>query len=507
MPIHPETGLWQPDLCAKQVEIMNCYKKFLLVSGPVKSTKTTGCLNKVLRHAWETPMARIGIFARTTKSAFAGGVWSDLIETVLPSWTEANMGMQIRTGKKNAPEYLIDGQTRLCYLDVTNMHGNKSRIQLHSLDFDWDVEASLKSGRFSMFYFSELSNFKDRIVFDTSTERLRMPHLRAEQHQWIADTNPDDSGQKCWIWKLFYADRLAENHPFPDQQAKYHVIECTLDDNPWLSQDERNEIFARYAHDEDRRNRYCYGKWTTRTEKGLFSEVFMSDTHVLGNTSAFNEEDWQVLLPSETCSKLPTGWDIGASKNHSVHILEKLGADGDPKSVFHVLDEVISLGTMLTVEDFTSLVVERMDFWEKYIREHCHPNPVEWRHWSDTSAFNTFRAALGGYDHTVVAIASEGRIMLMAAPKSPGSIFKRTDLLRRLLFQGRLFVSARCVQTIEMLGSLKAGKTKMDPVEDCPMTHVFDSLTYSLASELVNELASSWSPDIGKTSGLVSVKL
>src|SRR5881394_4046815 len=209
MPLDSE-GRWIPNLCAKQIEIFNNYHRYTLVDGPVKSTKTTGCLHRVLRHAWETPQARIGIFAKTTKSAFAGGVWSDLIDTILPEWLEANIGMRICTGKRNAPEVLIDGQTRLCYLDVSNVYGGKSRIQLHSLDFEPDVEANLKSGRFSMFYFSELTNFNNRIVFDTSTERLRMPHIPPEAHLWLADCNPHDSGENFWAWKLFYGERLAE---------------------------------------------------------------------------------------------------------------------------------------------------------------------------------------------------------------------------------------------------------------------------------------------------------
>ena len=500
MPIN-EQGFWVPSLCPKQFEIFNNYHKYTLVSGPVKSTKTIGVAHRILRHAWETPHARIGIFAKTVKSAFAGGVWSDLMEIVLPEWLSANMGMGITKGPK------VDGSTRLHYVWLSNMHGNNSEIQLRSLDFDFDIEASLKSGRFSCFWFSELSNFGNRIVFDTSTERLRMPHLRSEDHLWISDTNPSDLGENFWGYKLFYKERLAENHPFPDQQKKFRVIECCIDDNIFLSQDEKNEIFARYAHDEDRKQRYCYGKWTTSTEKGLFSDVFMADTHVLGSINPFDENEWELLLPSETCSTMPTGWDIGGSKNHSAHILERLGGDGNQSSVFHVLDEVVSVGTMITIEDFTELFVDRMNFWERYVREHCHQNPVEWRHWSDTSAFNTFRAALGGFDHTIVAIASEGKIMLRASPKGKGSVFKRVDLLRKLLFQGRLYVSARCVETIKMLGSLKAGKTKMEPVERSELLHVFDSLTYALSSELVSETADSWTAHVGRTDDLVSVRL
>jgi len=436
------------------------------------------------------------------KSAFAGGVWSDLIEIVLPTWLSANMGMRITMGPK------VDGSTRLHHLKVSNMHGGESEIQLRSLDYDLDITAAIKSARFSMFYFSELSNFQNRIVFTDTTERLRMPHLPESAHCWLADTNPADEGENHFAYQLFYKERLAENHPYPDVQAKFQCIEFSLADNIWMTESERNEIFARYAHDEDRKQRYCYGKWTTSTEKGLFSDVFMADTHVLGSTNPFDESEWELLLPSEHCSNIITGWDPG-SKNHSTHIFEKV-TDEEKGSVFHILDEVVSLNTMLSIEDFTYLVVERLDFWTEYIREHCHKKGIEERHWSDLSAFNQFRGALGNFDHTVVAIASEGRIMLQASPRGSGrsTIYKRVDLLRRLLFQNRLFISARCVQTIKMIGSLKAGKTKDVPVERSEMGHVFDSLTYGLAGEAVTELADNWSPRVDRAgSGIVSVRM
>ncbi len=496
-------GRWSPDLAPKQARLFNCYKKFVLCSGPVRSTKTIGCLHRLLRHAWETPMARISIFAKTVKSAFAGGVWSDLVEIVLPLWLGANMGMRIKYGPK------VEGSTRLHSMGVSNMHGGTSEIQLRSLDYDFDIEASVKSGRFSMFYFSELSNFKNRIVFDTTTERLRMTHLRDDQMMWLADTNPDDEGEESWIYRLFYVERTAQNHPYPDVQAKYELFEFDLSDNVWLTPAERNEIFARYAHDPDRAARYCYGRWTRSTEKGLFSDVFMADTHVLGNTSTYDEDDWELLLPSEQCSILVTGWDPGAT-NHSTHLMERL-YDPVKTSIFHVLDEVVSLKTMLSIEDFTYRVMERLDFWTRYISDHCHKNRVEERHWSDMSAFTHFRSALGSFDHSIVAMASDGRIMLQASPRGGAgrlTVFRRIDLLRRLLFQGRLFVSARCKKTIEMLGSIKKGRNKEEPVEGSELRHVFDSLTYGLAGECVNELAETWDPRVGNTgSPIISVRL
>lgn len=498
MPVNPETGVWQPLLSAKQCEVFNSYFKFCLVEGPRRSGKSIACLHRLLRHAWETDQGHIAMFARTRKSAEEGGIFTDLVSTVIPEWEAGNFGFKILNGPK------VSGATRLLYLDVSNRHGNKSRIQLHSLDYDFDIEAAIRSTRFSLIYFSELSNFQNRIVFVISSEQLRMPHLAPSSHMWIADSNPAPEGTDSWIYQLFHKERLAANHPYPTEQAKFQVVHIGLSDNPFISEDEKIGIAARHAHDQDLMNRYYHGLWTRRTEAGLFSDVFHHDTHVLGNKNSMDENEWELLLPDENVSKMLTGWDPGSSKNHSCHILEKRG------NVFHVLDEIVSLGINLHTADFTAVVMQRIEFWKNFIRDCCHTNPVEWRHWSDSSAFEQFRSgggALGNFDHNIIAMASEGEIMLVAAPKGKGSIFKRIDIVRRLLFQNRLFVSVRCTKTIEMLGGICKGKSSVEPVEDSPMRHVFDSLSYALASECFWEINEEWSPRVASAGNLVSVRL
>ncbi len=503
MPVHPTENYWVPLLSPKQTIVFNDFHKYILLSGCRRSSKTVACLHRLLRHAWETPMARIAIFARTRKSAEQGGVFTDLMDTVVPEWVSAGFGFRVCSGNKDASTSLIDGATRILYLDVSNVHGNKSRIQLHSLDFDFDIEAAIRGTRFSMIYFSELSNFENRIVYVISAEQLRMPHLREDQHMWLADTNPAPDGSASWIYKLFYEERLAENHPYPTEQKKFSVHEFGLQDNPFISEEEKQGVAARHAHDPDLMSRFVHGLWTTRTEDSVFAGVFLPDTHVLGNIKAFNEEDWELLLPTDTCSSFVTGWDLG-SKNHAMVLIEKIpGPDG---SIFCVLDEVVTLDQTLPIPDFTDFVLERVDFWEAYIRLNCHTKPLEWKHWSDQSAFDQYRAALGGYDHSSVALASEGRIMLLAAPKGKGSITKRIDIARRLLFQNRLFVSAKCIEVIKMLGGLRPGKTRLDPVARGPLVHTFDALTYALSAECYFELGEFWAPKIAPPSTLVAVR-
>ncbi len=454
-------------------------------------------MHRIIRHAWETPYARIAMFSQTVKNAQAGGVWSDLIETCLPEWIDAGIGLKITVPPK------VDGATRLHYFCMNNVFGNESRIQLHSLDYDFDIEPSIKGMRFSMVYFSELSNFRNRLVFDVVTESLRMPHLKFGEHMFLGDCNPSDEGESSWIFRLWYQYRLQDTEVRTNFQKELHLIELMIPDNPYLTDTEREDIVARYSHDPDLKARYVEGRWTLSTRDSHFTDVFFPETHILGNVSSFNEDEHEVLLPSDTCSKLVCGWDLG-SRNHAAVIIESLTIND--QTFYHVIDECVVLDSNQPLGDFVDFFIMRHDYWLDYIKK-LHSKPVEILHWSDSSSFDQFRSASANYDHNVVAAHSGGKVMLRAAPKGPGSVMKRVDIVRRLLFSNRLFISASCVNIIQMLRSLKRGKTKAEYVQRSPHSHVFDALSYCLFSECAWEVQMDWVPHVNTTSKIVSVPI
>jgi hypothetical protein len=83
-----DNGIWYPSLSPKQFEIFNCYGRYVLVSGPRYAAKTWGVMHRLMRHAWETPTARVGVFTNTLKNAKVG-VWDLLYEKIIPEWTES----------------------------------------------------------------------------------------------------------------------------------------------------------------------------------------------------------------------------------------------------------------------------------------------------------------------------------------------------------------------------------------------------------------------------------
>lgn len=464
-------GYWNPPLSPKQAQLVNSRSRYLLASGPKRSGKSLGNLHRMVKLAFETDRARWAVFSKTIKEAKEGGVWSDLTDIVLPDWLNANIGMDLVTPPK------VDGQSRQLYLEISNRHGNRSRIALNSLDYDGDVEKVAKGKRYSGVYFSELSKFKTRNVFDITVDTLRCVHLKYEDHYWMADTNPADEGEESWIWKLWYEERCREDHEDPAFRNDLGLIEIMIPDNPFLTQREIDNLNATFRHDPDLYNRYILGKWTTATSDSHFSDVFKPEIHIVGDASGPKEEDWEVLLPEENCTALITGSDIG-SINHSFHIIEpaKL-ADGPP--IYKVLDEVVILGEKVSLADVVEQWIERMRFWERVIG-----GPIQWRHWSDKSAFDSYRPQAELYDYQFVYKASGGYITLQAAPKFNESVRSRVDTVRRLLFADRLLISARCKQAITMLNSLKKGTTSSKFVDrQSIFKHAFDSLSYALLAE------------------------
>jgi hypothetical protein len=126
--------------------------------------------------------------------------------------------------------------------------------------------------------------------------------------------------------------------------------------------------------------------------------------------------------------------------------------------------------------------------------------PVVWRHWSDESALNRWRASSGAIDQLIVHAASNGKIRLEGCPKEPNSVIKRMSLLKRLMIKNQFYVSAQCANLIDTFTNLrknmKAGMAGV-AVGD-PLKHVLDALTYGLTMETWDEMQDQTRPEVGR---------
>lgn len=485
-----KNGVFHPKLFKKQAEVLNDQHRYLLMSGPRYCGKTMGGLHALVWHMWRTPQAHVSMLGRTNTDNFDGGAWKDLHQSILPEWMEAGFMHYVE-------EPHLSHLTHKQVFSINNAHGGTSLCQLDSCPVEDDVERKFKGKRFSMVYMTEASNFAQRRTFDVIQEVLRCPWLKPGQHRMILDTNPADEGTDSWLYQLFWNTRLKENWgEIPDERTRkalekfqkdLHVVEFSIDDNLFLTEEQKEAQRAKYVHDPDLYARYYEGKWIKSNARGAFSDVLFPSRHVIGDDSPLPNVDPDILLPSEKCSELLTGWDIG-NVNTAITILEKIllpnpNKPGEFWTGYQVLDELVSMKENIPLEELVRVFEEKMNFWEEHIG-----SKVLWRHWSDTSSFTSYNNIADRSEQVEVFNSSNGRIQLTAAPKGRGSVEARKKLLRKLLHQDRIVFSRhKAPKTIEAIKGIP--NTRLGVIEKrSPFKHCYDALTYPIAAESYAEL-------------------
>lgn len=497
----PEKKLWLPPLNKKQVEIFDDYHRYLLVHGPRKSGKTFGILHKVIRHAYDVANARFAIVCKTIKNAKSAGVWV-LLEMMLNLWA----GKPGPGGHKGnpCPKFKIldgprtTGDSKMSFVIIQNRWGGESEIQCHSLEYASEVEAKFKGPAYSGFWLSEFDQYCDEHAWDIMCDALRAPGVDFSDHQIIADLNPPDTGTNNWIhdkWFKFKDEVPKEDDGKQDLRDSLHRILVNLDDNPQLDPRERKDIEMRYSKRKKLYRRFILGLWEQDITDGHFSDVWDEDIHVAGKADG-PREDWEIIVPTDQCTELLGGWDIGEKKSHSFHIMEKVTTE-EPVSKrlvvsFRILDELVFVDQFVSVEEFTLQAMEKMAFWEKWQKEHHQIEQVTWRHWADTSAFDK-RASANTTDAAIVYSTSQGKIVLRGAPKYRDSNRDKVSLLWQFLHAQRLHVSAQCFKTRAMFAMLRADpdSSASKYVRRDQHKHPFDSLSYPILSEAPMDMMNS----------------
>lgn len=443
------------------------------------------------------------MFSKVIKTAKNAGVYEELCSNVMETWIANGYfhGKWIRPGPQTS-----DGTTKTPFFTVKNQWGTTSRLSLFNCQEDNEVEQRTKGTRFSLVYFPELSNFSSRIVFDATKVQLRMRHLKYEEHQWIGDTNPAEEGEDSWIFKLWFQERYLPHQNEDQKQFREELqsIHFEISDNAKIDPRELADLRASYEYSPDLWNRYIKGHWTASTSNSHFSDVFLPNIHIAGSAFSPDKQEWETIVPDENCHELITGWDPG-DVNHSAHIINKRIVNNLP--TFDVIDELVFLKTKISIEDFTMLMIEKMDYWQDLIEREYSIGQINWRHWSDDSVFN-YSSAANSYDALLIRNASEGRIKLIAANKAKGAVRLRVELMRKLLFQKRMFISAQLVETVRMAKGLKRGSSNVNfvnPLDE--MKHIFDSLTYAIMGEAPLDAQNRSRPKVERRSSVVAVGL
>jgi hypothetical protein len=472
-----------------------CKKKRLtLASGTRLSTKTINCLHIVCDHAWNTRLGNIALVTLTLGAGTDSGIWQQLMDWVIP-----HFGLKFKKKPYN------EGSSKKPSCIVFNKFGEGVKIQLHSLSHEEDVEKRFKNKSFSMIYVTELDLFKKLKTFSTWVLALRMPNLKDNELLFLGDCNPADEGAASWIYKMWF--ELGQDDEFDDKlkalKDQLGLVQFDLSDNIYSSPAEIELVKSQYATDPDLYARYIEGKWVTASENALFLGVFRPLFHVIGEIETRSNPTPELLLPEPDCFQLVAGWDIGESVNSAMAIIEKYVRDESrevtdergirktvikPVSYFKILDETVIVGEDHLIDDFVREAMAKMRFWEKFTG-----NSIIWDHWSDKSAFDTKEPLGGRFQHQLVAESSDGKITLVAAMRgrrTNETVRQRIDLFRKLLFQGRIFFSnSKTPNAIQMCKSLCKGRGQYSTIDKgSKHKHIFDAITYAVATECFEEL-------------------
>lgn len=501
-------GPWRPDLNPKQEDILYKRKPITLVSGPRMTGKSMGIVHAVCDHLWNVNGARVGIFVTSYKVATDGGAWTDLIDYAMKEWMGEHQGefgeilydpvcagdqpgddpnaefrytTYVRGSVDNDGNPVgtpkLDAKSRTPFFRIRNRFGGESECRLFSLDNENEIEAKTRGLRLSAVWCVELSTFKTRKVFEQTILLLRGIGVPDEKMFWIADTNPPEEGEDHWSHEMFYRDRINPDYKDKDFQASLGLIEIFLDDNPKLSAKKRSILENTYINSPEEYDRFVLGKWpksgTRRLE--LFSDL-LTPIH-------FPQGKIDVHRQTET---LASGWDLG-SLNSSFVILDVPIIDGIP--YVSILDEVVHINEEISTKDFTLECLDKMIAINEFYKKLWHPTfpGFKWRHWSDNSSTDYYRANIGDFEAALVYKETNGQVELIGVPKTDKTLEDGVKLIRMLLREKRIFVGDNCPHVKEMLHKIRRGTNKiLDPKDK--LKHCLDALRYSLTSEFYEHL-------------------
>jgi hypothetical protein len=454
-------------------------------------------LAAICDHLWRTKNARFLILTKTQAVGATSGVWNELTEKMLPLWMEAdgispsNPDVHMEWAPKGQPRPSV---SKKMVAAVTNMHGGVSKIELDSLDDERKVEDYYKSRYYTGIYWSEAGEFKQAKTFLTLFLALRGVGYTEDDFLMLLDANPPDEGQDHFLFEYFYELRLSSN-PDPERKAIQECLHCTewtMEDNPYLSEAQKDAVKGAYATDPDLYDRYVRGMWKRAIRDSLFADLFKPAIHVSGGPKQAGEN--MILLPTENCAELITGHDAGGV-NPVSYIIERVIFSQfyeDQKkeqkertiSLFQYLDELAFIGEDISPAEFTKLMLEKMDYWEQELQR-----PITWWHYADASALN-FKESIA--QRTVadeMFAESDGRIQLIGVEKGRGSVALRIRLWRRLLSENRLIISgSKCPKLIEMCQCIRRGRTDGTISTHSIFKHPFDAATYPLVRVCWDEL-------------------
>lgn len=529
--------VWEPKLSSKQLALYRCPKRIVLATGPRFAGKTWVVENAILKHGWHNE-TRIGIICLTSRAGLTG-VWHEVTNLIFNQWVEAGVASREAEFGWIKPPW-IHGVTKIPQAIMRNKYGTGTEIQLFPIERPEEAKEKLFSTQWGCLWLSEAHLYPtDEAgtcdVFKSARMQLRLPSVPFPNMRLFCDANPPADGKAHWLYKTFYENRTLEESEFPDfwdaktredvvaMRDDLAVFEFGIEDNDFLDPGQKASVRATYAHDRDEYRRFVLGEWIdVKSPENVFRTVWDRNLHVVGNAESPDENEWEVLAPSDDAGVLHTGgrpelgggWDPGETNHAWVAVQPRYNAKNE--TCFDVLEEFfVQRGderddhSAMPIVQLTHKIVDLRKKLEAF-----GGFEVTWQDFSDSSAmkYRTHAtkedwSAMPAEDELVDAALIEEasgpeRIQLVGSGqlKKPGWQRRRVTFIAQLLKAGRIRVSAHCKKVIAMFENLKKStdpkcKTYLDPVQ--VHKHLFDALSYVICMYLLDEITFGSSQNTG----------
>ncbi len=259
--------------------------------------------------------------------------------------------------------------------------------------------------------------------------------------------------------------------------------------------------------------RMVRGEWVDRPSgQALFGEDFKRELHVMGDAAK-----GRGILPNKD---YPINFSYDLGQAHTSIALVQIIPTKD-KIWKIVVDEMDFVGQYIPYAKLVPKIVARMMYWDDFkMKDGTRIGPFKFKHISDNSAFNQYRAKDGSFDAFDIEQLSRAHVELkmpeffarwvkdngnparitldqwksvdkgqyadkyiirmLECPKGQHSIEARVRLLKDAMQAEEYLVSAVCLKTIEMLTKLEEDeKERLKPKRDRVQIHRFDSGSYA----------------------------
>lgn len=480
---------WSPDLNPTQQKIFDDMSMTILAYGEKGSGKSVGCLEKGVRHCYETHNA-LWLMITVTISVGTEGVWHDLQDLTLPRWRDGNRYPDWLNGEQHPhagelidegiglhfTESKLDPNSKDRHIWVFNKFGTWSKILLKSIPHPSQVETRVKGPAPSMVYVDELTNCEGHEYYTWPAAQLTRRRMTYAPMQYIASCNP--RGPSHWVYKhLIDPDPEEKGDQGKSDIAVYHV---PLSENVHRVHPDYSKRLNNTLKDPYERRRLIDGEWVDMPAgDAIFKEYFVPEIHVKGDA-----------LKSIGLLPLPgypiiVGHDPGP-KNYSIHFEQRIPTlDEQRPIIINVFDELNFVGKYASYESVVRKMIRRMVYWNEKQRW-----KYSFEHIADEAAF-TMKNSNGSFDNLEIqrlCLKFGWKILMRPCPKGSESQPQRVQMVIDYLLMEALYVSAICEHTTDMLRLLPSKKLKegeYDPYagirpQKCAYLHPFDSMSYPM---------------------------